>query len=130
MNISDLKNSLKPYHKEIKQLAKNIKKYMYDKEDNDNEEDIIAIIYLIISMNLKQINTPSDVKTLLINVLTKQDNHVLNRLYKIKYMPETIIVKQPIMTVEDYFTMVWDQLYQIHNTDAEGSKKKYTLTWS
>lgn len=129
MNISAIKNTLKPYDKEIKQLAKKIKKHL-DKKDQENEEDIVAIIYLIIAMNIEQISTPSDVKTLLINVLTKQDNHVLNRLYKIKHMPETIIIKQPIMTVEDYFTMIWDQLYQIHNTDAEGSKQKYTLTWS
>ena len=129
MNISAIKNTLKPYDKEIKQLAKKIKKHL-DKKDQENEEDIVAIIYLIIAMNIEQISTPSDVKTLLINVLTKQDNHVLNRLYKIKHMPQTTIIKQPIMTVEDYFTMVWDQLYQIHNTDAEGSKKKYTLTWS
>jgi hypothetical protein len=129
MNISAIKNTLKPYDKEIKQLAKKIKKHL-DKKNQENEEDIVAIIYLIITMNIEQISTPSDVKTLLINVLTKQDNHVLNRLYKIKYMPETIIIKQPIMTVEDYFTMIWDQLYQIHNTDAEGSKQKYTLTWS
>ncbi len=129
MNISAIKNTLKPYDKEIKQLAKKIKKHL-DKKDQENEEDIVAIIYIIIAMNIEQISTPSDVKTLLINVLTKQDNHVLNRLYKIKHMPETIIIKQPIMTVEDYFTMIWDQLYQIHNTDAEGSKQKYTLTWS
>lgn len=129
MNISAIKNTLKPYDKEIKQLAKKIKKHL-DKKNQENEEDIVAIIYLIITMNIEQISTPSDVKTLLINVLTKQDNHVLNRLYKIKHMPETIIIKQPIMTVEDYFTMIWDQLYQIHNTDAEGSKQKYTLTWS
>tara|TARA_B100002019_G_C21105275_1_gene515598 strand:- start:440 stop:829 length:390 start_codon:yes stop_codon:yes gene_type:complete len=129
MNISAIKNTLKPYDKEIKQLAKKIKKHL-DKKDQENEEDIVAIIYLIIAMNIEQISTPFDVKTLLINVLTKQDNHVLNRLYKIKHMPETIIIKQPIMTVEDYFTMIWDQLYQIHNTDAEGSKQKYTLTWS
>ena len=129
MDISDLKNTLKPYHKEIKQLAKKIKKHLHE-GDKEDEEDIIAIIYLIISMNLEEISKPSDVKTLLINVLTKQDNHVLNRLYKIKHMPETTIVKQPIMTVEDYFTMVWDQLYQIHNTGAEGYKQKYTLTWS
>jgi len=129
MDISALKSTLKPYHKEIKELAKKIKKHLHE-EDKEDEEDIITIIYLIISMNLEQIGAPSDVKTLLINVLTKQDNHVLNRLYKIKHMPETIIVKPPIMTVEDYFTMVWDQLYQIHNTGADGSKKKYTLTWS
>lgn len=129
MNISAIKSTLKPYDKEIKLLAKKIKKHL-DKKDQENEEDIVAIIYLIIAMNIEEISTPSDVKTLLINVLTKQDNHVLNRLYKIKHMPETIIIKQPIMTVEDYFTMIWDQLYQIHNTDAEGSKQKYTLTWS
>ncbi len=45
-------------------------------------------------------------------------------------MPETIIVKPPIMTVQDYFTMVWNQLDQIHNTNIKGSKKKYTLSWS
>ena len=44
-------------------------------------------------------------------------------------MPETVIVKPPIMTVKDYFTMVWDQLDQIHNTNTEGSKHKYTLSW-
>ena len=81
-------------------------------------------------MNFEQPNSPSDIKTLLINVITKQDNHVLNRLYKIKNMPETIIVKKPIMTVKDYFTMVWNQLDQIHNANNEDTKQSYTLTWS
>tara|TARA_Y100000741_G_scaffold356340_1_gene332854 strand:+ start:3587 stop:3970 length:384 start_codon:yes stop_codon:yes gene_type:complete len=127
MDIADLKSSLEPYRNEIKELAKQIKRYI---PGENNDEDIIAIIYLIISMHIEDIHAPADVKTLLINVLTKQDNHVLNRLYKIKNMPETIIVKRPIMTVQDYFTMIWDQLYQIHNTGAQGSKQKYTLTWS
>lgn len=128
MDIADLKATLKPYHTEITQLAKEIKGYIPDKID---DEDMIDIIYIIISMNLDKLgSSDGDVKTLLINVLTKHGNHVLNRLYTIKNMPETIIVKRPIMTVEDYFTMIWDQLYQIHNSGATGSKKKYALTWS
>ena len=127
MDIANLKSILEPYHNEIKNLAREIKGRI---SEEDDEADIIAIIYLIISMNFEQPNSPSDIKTLLINVITKQDNHVLNRLYKIKNMPETIIVKKPIMTVEDYFTMVWNQLDQIHNTDNEDTKQSYTLTWS
>ena len=53
-----------------------------------------------------------------------------NRVSSEKNMPERIIIKRPIMTVEDYFTMIWDQLYQIHNTGSEGTKQNYTLTWS
>tara|TARA_A100001015_G_scaffold23722_1_gene26826 strand:+ start:6651 stop:7034 length:384 start_codon:yes stop_codon:yes gene_type:complete len=127
MDIANLKSILEPYHNEIKNLAREIKGRI---SEEDDEADIIAIIYLIISMNFERPNSPSDIKTLLINVITKQDNHVLNRLYKIKNMPETIIVKKPIMTVEDYFTMVWNQLDQIHNTDNEDTKQSYTLTWS
>lgn len=128
MDIPELKHTLKPYHNEISLLAKNIQDLIPN--DKIDDEDMIDILYIIISMNLEKIHSSEDVKTLLINVLTKQDNHVLNRLYKIKNMPETIIIKRPIMTVEDYFTMIWDQLYQIHNTGSEGTKQNYTLTWS
>ena len=126
MDTSNLKKLLKPYDNEIKQLANEINKY----NTNHSIDQIVAIIYLIILLNLEEVDDNLDNKTLLINVLTNKDNHLLNRLYKIKNMPETIIVKPPIMTVQDYFTMVWDQLDQIHNTDTEASKHKYTLSWS
>ena len=126
MDISNLKILLKPYDNEIKHLANEINKY----NPNHSIDQIIAIIYLIILLNLEEIEDKLDNKTLFVNVLTSKNNQLLNRLYQIKNMPETIIVKPPIMTVEDYFTMVWDQLDQIHNTNTEGSKQKYTLSWS
>ena len=126
MNISNLKNLLKPYDNEIKQLANEINQY----NPNNNIDQIITIIYLIILLHLEEIEEGFDNKTLSINVLTSKDNQLLNRLYQIKHMPKTIIVKPPIMTVQDYFTMVWDQLDQIHSTDTEASKHKYTLSWS
>ena len=126
MDKSNLKILLKPYDNEIKYLANEVNKY----NPNYNIDQIIAIIYLIILLNLEEVEENLDNKTLFINVLTSKNNQLLNRLYKIKNMPETIIVKPPIMTVQDYFTMVWNQLDQIHNTNTEGSKKKYTLSWS
>lgn len=126
MDISNLKILLKPYDNEIKHLANEINKY----NPNHSIDQIIAIIYLIILLNLEEIEDKLDNKTLFVNVLTSKNNQLLNRLYQIKNMPETIIVKPPIMTVEDYFTMVWNQLDQIHNTTTEGSKQKYTLSWS
>ena len=126
MDISNLKILLKPYDNEIKHLENEINKY----NPNHSIDQIIAIIYLIILLNLKEIEDNLDNKTLFVNVLTSKNNQLLNRLYQIKNMPETIIVKPPIMTVEDYFTMVWDQLDQIHNTNTKGSKQKYTLSWS
>lgn len=125
MDISNLKILLKPYDNEIKYLANVINTY----NPNYSIDQIIAIIYLIILLNLEVIENNLDNKTLFVNVLTSKNNQVLNRLYKIKNMPEKIIVKPPIMTVKDYFTMVWDQLDQIHNTNTEGSKHKYTLSW-
>ena len=125
MDISNLKILLKPYDNEIKYLANEINTY----NPNYSIDQIIAIIYLIILLNLEEIENNLDNKTLFVNVLTSKNNQLLNRLYKIKNMPETVIVKPPIMTVKDYFTMVWDQLDQIHNTNTEGSKHKYTLSW-
>ena len=102
MDTSNLKKLLKPYDNEIKQLANEINKY----NTNHSIDQIVAIIYLIILLNLEEVDDNLDNKTLLINVLTNKDNHLLNRLYKIKNMPETIIVKPPIMTVQDYFKSI------------------------
>ena len=126
MDISNLKKLLKPYDNEIKYLANEINKY----NPNHSIDQIIATIYLIILLNLEEVEDNLDNKTLLVNVFTGKDNQLLNRLYQIKNMPKTIIVKPPIMTVQDYFTMVWDQLDQIHNADTEDSKQRYILSWS
>ena len=73
MDISNLKILLKPYDNEIKHLANEINKY----NPNHSIDQIIAIIYLIILLNLEEIEDKLDNKTLFVNVLTSKNNQLL-----------------------------------------------------
>ena len=72
-------------------------------------DEIITIILIIILMNFPGIKTPKGLNTMVIRHFDK--NKKINDLYKISNMrPYKINVELPVMSLDDYFLLMKEQL--------------------
>ena len=71
-------------------------------------------------MNLPNIQLPEESKNLLMNFIKyNQNGENINKLYKILNIPQGMIIEQPKMDVEEYFTTIWDQLQMIDQPNQD-----------
>jgi hypothetical protein len=73
-------------------------------------DEIITILLIIILMNFPTIKTPKDINTMLIRIFDKDKNNV----FKIPNLPYNVMVEPPVMSLENYFRLMKEQLENIH----------------
>jgi len=106
----NIQNKIDENKELIYRLALDIKKKI--KEDLDMDE-IITIILIIILVNFPGIKTPKDINTLLIRIFNNKEK--INDIYKIEDLPYNIMIESPVMSIENYFTLMKEQLENIHS---------------
>ena len=71
-------------------------------------DEIITILLLIILMNFPGMKTPKDINTMLIRIFNHKEKQ--NDIFKITNMPYKVLVEPPVMSIENYFLLMKEQL--------------------
>ena len=71
-------------------------------------DEIITILLLIILMNFPGMKTPKDINPMLIRIFNHKEKQ--NDIFKITNMPYKVLVEPPVMSIENYFLLMKEQL--------------------
>ena len=107
----NIQNKIDENKELIYRLATDIKQKL-ESDDLDIDE-IITIILIIILVNFPGIKSPKDINTLLIRIFNNKEK--INDIFKIEDLPYNIMIESPVMSIENYFTLMKEQLENIHS---------------
>jgi hypothetical protein len=106
----ELQNKIDKNKEIIYQLAVDIKNNVG--QPDIELDEIITILLIIILMNFPTIKTPKDMNTMLIRIFNKDKKQ--NDVFKIPNLPYNVMVEPPVMSLENYFRLMKEQLENIH----------------
>ena len=75
-------------------------------------DEIITVVLIIILMNFPGMKTPKDINTMLIRIFDKDKKQ--NDVFKIPKLPYNVMIEPPVMSLENYFRLMKDQLENMH----------------